>query len=78
MFLPAVDRVLKSRVATRKITGKDPRDPLQERGHRRHDIRLRESPHSLVRVRAHPPGPPDPPPGDQRDGPHREGVDDVA
>src|SRR5262249_43978464 len=25
-----------------------------------------------------PPGPPDPPPGDQRDGPHREGVDDVA
>ena len=25
-----------------------------------------------------PPGPPDPPPGDQRDGSHREGVDDVA
>ena len=67
-FLPDADPILKGRIATIEVTAKDTRDPLQERGCRRHEALRREPAHRLVCVSAHLFGP-----APAKEGPHHGG-----
>src|SRR5271166_6226765 len=67
-FLPDAYPILEGRVAAIEVTAKDARDPLQERGGRRHEALRREPPHRLVCVSAHPSGP-----APAQEGPHHGG-----
>ena len=52
-LLSDTDRILQGRVAAIKITAKDARDPLCERGYGCHEALRREPTHGLVGVGAH-------------------------
>ena len=68
-YLPDADRVLEGAVATIEVTAKHARDPLQERGCRRHEALRREPAHGLVCVGAHLLGPPPAQEGPEQGGP---------
>ena len=52
-LVPDADSIRQGRVAAIDVTAKDARDPLQERGCRRHEALRREPAHRLVCVSAH-------------------------